>query len=440
MIPQEKIKSIDYLFNRIISERVRDSMEPKYSLLLGAGCSFSSKIVTAKGIIEMLQSICYLRELPAESSDNPFINLDYGNIVSFLQEWYNSNKNNSDFIEFVNSEESQIQSILERLDDKDEYYLEIFNGLIKKNYSNFDELPLIQKNTILKSLKERYNESLISDLKYSFWFNKYSTSSEDIHSFLTELMNKKNPSEAYILLADLFVNNMFSVAFTTNFDNLLAESLSLLGIRSKEIWFDTNTVDNTLSKTSPNIVKLHGDYMYNNTKNLSSETRHLSKSLLYQLENVLSKCGLITIGYSGTDNSIMYALENLSLQYSFPLFWCELEDKIKKDEVSWRARNLVLNSSNSFFIPIKDFDSLIEKLRSAYMFFSKARKMMRGDNELNYTEKFYDEKYLITALLRTRTIIDKIINQNKEITQRVLPVPPPDINMLRFEELGDKNG
>ena len=45
MIYQEKIKSIDYLFNRIISERIRDSMEPKYSLLMGAGCSRDRKSV-----------------------------------------------------------------------------------------------------------------------------------------------------------------------------------------------------------------------------------------------------------------------------------------------------------------------------------------------------------------------------------------------------------
>ena len=56
-ISEDKIKSIDYLFNRIISERVRDSMEPKYSLLMGAGCSVSSQIVSAKDIINMLKTI-----------------------------------------------------------------------------------------------------------------------------------------------------------------------------------------------------------------------------------------------------------------------------------------------------------------------------------------------------------------------------------------------
>lgn len=73
MIPSEKIKSIDYLFNRIISERARDSMEPKYSLLLGVGCSKSSGIVLAKDIIDMLKSIAYLRELPFCKKSKPGI-------------------------------------------------------------------------------------------------------------------------------------------------------------------------------------------------------------------------------------------------------------------------------------------------------------------------------------------------------------------------------
>ena len=69
-ILEDKIKTIDYLFNRIITERVRDSMEPKYSLLLGAGCSLSSDIVSAKGIIHMLESMAYLREIPIKSGQN----------------------------------------------------------------------------------------------------------------------------------------------------------------------------------------------------------------------------------------------------------------------------------------------------------------------------------------------------------------------------------
>lgn len=431
MIPKEKIKTMDYLFNRIISERARDSMEPKYSLLMGAGCSISSEIVSAKGIIDMLKSIAYLRELPAEDSENPFLDLEYGKLVPFLQNWYDQNRDNEKFLKFVNSHKKEMLYTTDTLGkDSDGYFEEVFHGILNKEYPGYENMISTKKYEILKILLDKYGEKLVADREYSYWFSKYSTASEDIHSFLTELMNDKNPSEAYIFLADLFVNHMFSVAFTTNFDNLLGEALSLLGVRSKEIWFDTNAVDNTLSKTSPNIIKLHGDYMYNNTKNLSDETRNLSFPLQFQMESVLSKGGLIVIGYAGADNSIMYTLERISEKYSFPLFWCELEDKINEDNIQWRARQLVLNSSNAYFIPIENFDAFIEKLRKDYIIYAKLRKNRRGGKETIFKEKIYDEEYLEVSLRRIKKIIDKVIEQNVEIASIAVPVPPPDVDLL----------
>ena len=321
MIPSEKIKSVDYLFNRIISERVRGSLEPKYALLLGAGCSVSSGIESAGGVINMLKSIAYLRELPTTTTSTPFLELEYGRLVPFLGEWYERNQNDADFLKFVQEHQVRIKKKVEdEFRHSDEYYEELFHGIIRKEYPEYGKKSELERHKILEDLMERYKKNVVADRTYSYWFSQYSTASEDIHSFLTELMNNKNPSEAYIFLADLFINRMFSVAFTTNFDNLMGEALSLLGVRSKEIWFDANGIDDTLSKISPNIIKLHGDYMYNNTKNLSSETRKLSMPLQHQLEGVLSKCGLIVIGYAGADNSIMYALERISEKFSFPSY------------------------------------------------------------------------------------------------------------------------
>ena len=98
-ILEDKIKTIDYLFNRIITERVRDSMEPKYSLLLGAGCSLSSDIVSAKGIIHMLESMAYLREIPIKSGQNhPFLDSESGKLTNFLMTWYEKNQNDEALI------------------------------------------------------------------------------------------------------------------------------------------------------------------------------------------------------------------------------------------------------------------------------------------------------------------------------------------------------
>ena len=121
-ILEDKIKTIDYLFNRIITERVRDSMEPKYSLLLGAGCSLSSDIVSAKGIIHMLESMAYLREIPIKSGQNhPFLDSESGKLTNFLMTWYEKNQNDEEFIKFVENQKRKIRKIIE-VQNRDEYY------------------------------------------------------------------------------------------------------------------------------------------------------------------------------------------------------------------------------------------------------------------------------------------------------------------------------
>ena len=426
-ILEDKIKTIDYLFNRIITERVRDSMEPKYSLLLGAGCSLSSDIVSAKGIIHMLESMAYLREIPIKSGQNhPFLDSESGKLTNFLMTWYEKNQNDEEFIKFVENQKRKIRKIIE-VQNRDEYYREVFYGIIQKRYPQYESMSQTEKKEIIHNLVKEHIDELATDLEYSYWFEQYSAASEDIHGFLAELMNSKHPSETYIFLADLFINKMFSIAFTTNFDDLLGESLSLLGVRSKEIWSDSGETDNTLSKISPNIIKLHGDYMYNNTKNLSGETRKLVLPLWHQLEDVLSKGGLIVIGYSGADNSIMYALEKLTEKYSFPLFWCELKGKIENNEIHWRVKNLIENSTNGYFVKINDFDSFIREIREKYVTYANMRMKRMGEKKSD----IYDDSYVARELGMIKKLMDTIIKENEELRQKTTPVPPPPKDLIK---------
>ena len=428
-ILEEKIKTIDYLFNRIITERVRDSMEPKYSLLLGAGCSLSSDIVSAKGIIHMLESMAYLREIPIKSGEyHPFLDSESGKLTTFLMAWYKKNQNNVDFLQFIEEEKQKIRQVIEA-QNRDEYYREMFYGVIRYQYPQYDSLPLEEKNEILHNLVKEYVNELVADMEYSYWFEQYSSASEDIHGFLAELMNSKHPSEAYIFLADLFINKMFSIAFTTNFDDLLGESLSLLGVRSKEIWSDSGETDNTLSKISPNIIKLHGDYMYNNTKNLSGETRKLVLPLWHQLEDALSKGGLIVVGYSGADNSIMYALEKLTEKYSFPLFWCDLKEKIEKNEIHWRVKNLITNSTNGYLVGIDDFDSFIRQIREKYVTYANMRMIRMGEKKSD----IYDDTYVERELGMMKKLRETIIKATDQLRNKTTPIPPPPRDLLRKE-------
>lgn len=74
----------------------------------------------------------------------------------------------------------------------------MFYGVIRYQYPQYDSLPLEEKNEILHNLVKEYVNELVADMEYSYWFEQYSSASEDIHGFLAELMNSKHPSEAYI--------------------------------------------------------------------------------------------------------------------------------------------------------------------------------------------------------------------------------------------------
>lgn len=426
MIPQEKIKTMDYLFNRIISERIRDSFEPKYCLLLGAGCSISSGIPSASGIISLLKCISYLREQPVDN--DPFLDLKLGKTIEYLQEWFEKHCNDKDFLSFQNRHaeilKEKSRAILKG--DTFDYYIKTNRTIGEK------EICQIDRKEILDLILLQLENEPIYDLQYSYWFNQYSSASEDIHSFLGELINGKNPSKAYIFLADLMINNAFSTAFTTNFDNLLAEAITWLGIRSKEIYFDTNSLDFSLSKSVPNVIKLHGDYMYNNTKNLVSETHNLSDPLRALLSDVLKKCGFIVIGYSGGDNSIMSVFEEASEKYSFPLFWCVQENSLQMEKIHWRAKNLVLNSANAYFIPIKGFEQLVESLWKNYVSYAAKRKkrekvlsQIEGLSSETILSELYDFERLSRSLGNIKKLIDEINGSASAILKDAQSVPPP---------------
>lgn len=64
-------------------------------------------------------------------------------------------------------------------------------------------------------------------------------------------------------------------------------------------------------RKKPNIIKLHGEYLYNNTKNYINETHDLGECLNGKFKEALQRFGMIVVGYQGNDYSIMHILEEL---------------------------------------------------------------------------------------------------------------------------------
>ena len=65
----------------------------------------------------------------------------------------------------------------------------------------------------------------------------------------------------------------------------------------------------TADSTNPAVIKLHGDYRYDHILNTPEELQALESTMGHLLSEGLKNKGLVVIGYSGSDESIMPQLE-----------------------------------------------------------------------------------------------------------------------------------
>jgi tetratricopeptide (TPR) repeat protein len=118
----------------------------------------------------------------------------------------------------------------------------------------------------------------------------------------------------------------------------------------------------TISITSrrAKIIKLHGDYLFDDLKNTTKETHNLEENMTEKLQEFLKEYGLIIAGYSGSDKSITRNLEDMldnDLCLKNGLFWCfRAEDTITADALE------ILQRKNSFYVLTSGFDELMAEL------------------------------------------------------------------------------
>jgi hypothetical protein len=60
------------------------------------------------------------------------------------------------------------------------------------------------------------------------------------------------------------------------------------------------------------LVKLHGDYRYDKLQNTEEELKSLDDELRKYLLQICKENGLIVVGYSGRDESVMSSLERVA--------------------------------------------------------------------------------------------------------------------------------
>jgi len=204
--------------------------------------------------------------------------------------------------------------------------------------------------------------------EYAFYFEKCYPNSIDRKAFIQRIVQGKNPSIGHKCLGVLFDTQKVNTIWTTNFDELIESGIKSINSASN---FETISEDSKHQLDNLNklqrIIKLHGDYRYDKLQNTSNELQALENDLNKYFASIQSKTGLIVIGYSGNDKSVLEAFnETLKEKNPFPygLHWCIRKGEKPNQNLIDLIENVNSRSREklSGFVEVESFDEFLFEL------------------------------------------------------------------------------
>lgn len=183
--------------------------------------------------------------------------------------------------------------------------------------------------------------------------------------FIENEVAGKKPSIGYAYLTALVGSNHFNTIFTTNFDDLLNEAFFQFSDQRPIICAHDSSINGvTVTSRRPKIIKLHGDYLFDDIKATARETESLEQNMRLKFTEFAKDSGLVVVGYAGGDRSIMDVLSSLLRSddyFKTGVYWCirkdsEISDDLKK--LLWKDR--------VYFVTIDGFDEVFGELYSRF--------------------------------------------------------------------------
>ncbi len=129
--------------------------------------------------------------------------------------------------------------------------------------------------------QEGYPE-LWSTQEYSFYFEKCYPLRRDREYYIQDKVRDVKPALGYLCMGELIINGKIDLVSTTNFDDLVQAGIHAIdsGISIKTISSAvSNSVGFSLYEGFPNIIKLHGDYLFDELKNTEIELQELEDKI-----------------------------------------------------------------------------------------------------------------------------------------------------------------
>lgn len=232
----------------------------------------------------------------------------------------------------------------------------------KIDSKKFSDLKI---ESIRKEIEKYFDDDKILN-PYSYYFEEFLQYPEDRRDFLTDLVKNKKPSIGFLCLSSLVQKQKINTVWTTNFDDLIEKSISTLHYQSCTIVSPENASSvNNFKLDIPTVVKLHGDFKYDTLQNTDDELQKLEENLHNYFIDSASKKGLLMIGYSGSDNSVMSTIDKILERpnaFSKGLIWCIPKGVHPNDSLIKLIKKANEQNGRSGFIEIDNFDFFLHEL------------------------------------------------------------------------------
>jgi NAD-dependent SIR2 family protein deacetylase len=203
--------------------------------------------------------------------------------------------------------------------------------------------------------------------EYSAYFEAAYPDAKDRRSILQGFLTGVKPSYGHLALAALMKMDKARIVWTPNFDKLVEDAaVQVLGSTSS---FVVATLDNAYVAMQainegrwPVIAKMHGDFQSQRLKNTPQELRTQDAEMRRALLESSRRYGLIVVGYSGRDESILNTLhEAVETGHGFPegLFWLRRSDFPTVPGVATLIEKAVGQGIQAELLEIQTFDELL---------------------------------------------------------------------------------
>lgn len=156
--------------------------------------------------------------------------------------------------------------------------------------------------------------------EYAAVFEAVFPTEAERRSYIDRAVRQGRPSFGHRVLAALIASGQAPCLFTTNFDPLIERAAvvvdELLPV-GRQAHLSVAALDSfaraarcTRESSWPLLVKLHGDYQSVQLKNTTAELQAQDVALRAALVAACNHFGLVVVGYSGRDGSVMAALRD----------------------------------------------------------------------------------------------------------------------------------